>query len=70
MTETLVDGRPLHPGSNSVLNPQLSQFTVPPTDLSMSSYRVVLIQTYTTSINPVESQLDQDDYVDLNRSFL
>ena len=70
MTDTLIDGGPLHPGSKSVMNPQLSLFNVPPTDLSMSSYRIVPIQTYTTGINPVEFQVDpQEDYVDLSRSF-
>ena len=70
MTDTLMDGGSLHPGSKSVLNPQLSLFTVPPTDLSISSYRIVPIQTYTTGINPVEFHVDpQEDYVDLSRSF-
>ena len=52
MTDTLMDGGSLHPGSKSVLNPQLKVFTVPPTDLSMASYCIVPIQTYTTGINP------------------
>jgi len=70
MTDTLMDGGLLHPASKSVLNTQLNLFTVPPTDLSMSSYRMVPIQTYTTGINPVEFQVDpQEDYVDLSRSF-
>ena len=65
-----MDGGLLHPASKSVLNPQLNLFTVPPTDLSMSSYRIVPIQTYTTGIDPVEFQVDpQEDYVDLSRSF-
>ena len=64
MTDTLIDSAVLHPGSKSVLNPQLNLFAVPPTDLSISSYRIVLIQTYTTGINPVEFQVDpQEDYV-------
>ena len=70
MTDTLMDGGLLHPGSKSVLSPQLNLFTVPPTDLSMSSYHIVPIQTYTTGINPVEFQVDpQEDCVDLSRSF-
>lgn len=70
MTDTLMDGGLLYPGSKSVLNPQLNLFTVPPTDLSMASYRIVPVQTYTTGINPVEFQVDpQEDYVDLSRSF-
>ena len=52
------------------MNRQLSLFNIPPTDLSMSSYRIVPIQTYTTGINTVEFQVDpQEDYVDLSRSF-
>ena len=43
MTDTLIDGALLHSGSKSVLNPQLNLFTVPPTDLSISSYRIVPI---------------------------
>ena len=70
MTDALVDGGPLHPGSKSVMNPKLKLFNVAPTDLSMSSYRIVPVQTYTTGINPVEFQVDpQEDYVDLSRSF-
>ena len=67
MTDTLMDGGSLHPGSKSVVNPQLSLFTIPPTDLSMARYRIIPIQTYTTGINPVEFQ--EEDYVDLSRSF-
>lgn len=67
MMDTLMDGGSLHQGSKSVLNPQLSLFTVPPTDLSISSYRNVPIQTYTTGINPGEFQVDpQEDYVDFS----
>ena len=70
MTDTLMDSGSLHPGSISALNPQLNLFTVPPTGLSMSSYRIVPIQTYTTGINPMEFQVDpQEDYLDLSRSF-
>ena len=44
--------------------------SVPPTDLSILSYRMVPIQTFTTDINPVEFQVDpQEDYVDLSRSY-
>ena len=66
----MVDSWTLHPRSKSVLNRHLDLFTVPPTDLSVASYRNVPIQTYTTSINPVEFQVDpQEYYVDLSRSF-
>ena len=61
-----MDGGLLLPGSKSVLNPELNLFTVPPMDLSMASYRIVPVQTYTTDIIPVEFQVDpQEDYVDL-----
>ena len=70
MTVTLLEGGLLHPGAKSVLNPHLNLFTVPPTDLSMSSSRIVSVQTYTTEINPVEFQVDsQEDYMDLSLSF-
>ncbi len=83
-----MDGGLLHLHSKSVLKPQLNLFTIPPTELSMSSYCIVSIQpysprgdiknkssnspiqTYMTSINPVEFQVDpQEDYVDLSQSF-
>ena len=70
MTDTLMVSGSLHTHSKSVLNPQLNLFTISPTDLSMSSYCIVPIQTYKTGINPVEFQVDpQEDYVDLSRSF-
>ena len=56
-----------HAGSVGTTNPMLDLFRVPPTDLSISSYRMVPIQTFTTGINPVEFQVDpQEDYVDLS----
>ena len=51
----------LYPGLKSVLNPQLSLFTVPPTDLRMSRYRIIFIQTYTTGINPIEFLVDPQE---------
>lgn len=57
-------------GSTGVKNPKLALFTTPPTDISISSYRMVPIQTFTTGINPVDFQVDpQEDYIDLNRSY-
>ena len=59
-----------HPQSKPTANPLLDLFRLPPTDVSVSSYRMVPIQTYTTGINPVEFQIDpQEDYIDLDRSF-
>ena len=48
----------------------LNLFAVPPTDVSMLSYRMVPISPFTTGINPVDFQIDpQEDYVDLSRSY-
>ena len=59
-----------HAGSVGTTNPMFDLFSVPPTDLSVSRYRMVPIQTFTTGINPVEFQVDlQEDYVDLSRSY-
>ena len=50
-------------------NPALNLFQVPPTDNSILSYRMVLIQPFTTGIKPVDFQIDpQEDYIDLSRS--
>ena len=57
-------------GSAGVKNPALRLFQVPPTDLSMASYRMVPIHPFTTGINPIDFQIDpQEDYVDLSRSY-
>ena len=56
--------------SAGVKNPALNLFKVPPTDLSMMSYRMVPIHPFTTGINPIDFQIDpQEDYVDLSRSY-
>lgn len=61
---------PAHSNSGPMMNSLLDLFHVPPTDVSMSSYRMVPIQTYTTGINPIEFQIDaQEDYIDLSRSY-
>ena len=58
------------PGSAGVKNPMLNLFRVPPTDLSIWSYRMVPINPFTTGINPVDFQIDpQEDYIDLSRSY-
>jgi len=45
-------------------------FNVTPTDLSMSSRRVVRINPFNTGINPMTFQVDpQEDFIDLNESF-
>ena len=61
-----------HAGSVGTTNLMLDLFRVPPppTDLSISSYRMVPIPIFTTGINPVEFQVDpQEDYVDLSRCY-
>ena len=56
--------------SAGVKNPALKLFQVPPTDLSMMSYRMVPIHPFTTGINPIDFQIDpQEDYVDLSHSY-
>ena len=58
------------PGSAGVKNPMLNLFRVPPTDLSIMSYRMVPINPFTTGINPIDFQIDpQEDYIDLSRSY-
>ena len=58
------------PGSAGVKNPMLNLFRVPPTDLSIMSYRMVPIHPFTTGINPIDLQIDpQEDYIDLSRSY-
>ena len=59
-----------HAGSDGTTNPMLDLLSVPPTDLSISSYRMVPIHTFTIGINPVEFQVNpQEDYGDLSRSY-
>ena len=59
-----------HPQSAKVISPALNIFEVPPTDISIDSYRMVTIQPTTTGINPMEFIIPAlDDHVDLNRSY-
>ena len=59
-----------HARSAGVRNPRLDMFQTPPTDLSMSSRRVVRINPFNTGINLVTFQVDpQEDFIDLNESF-
>ena len=59
-----------HPQSTRVINPGLRIFEVPPTDISIESYRMVTIQPTTTGINPMEFIIPAlTDHVDLNRSY-
>lgn len=59
-----------HARSVGVRNPRLDMFKVPPTDLSMSSRRLVKINPFNTGINPVTFQVDpQEDFIDLTESF-
>ena len=59
-----------HARSAGVRNPRLDMFNVPPTDLIMSSRRVVRINPFNSGIHPVTFQIDpQEDFIDLNESF-
>ena len=58
------------PVSQPVTNPYLNIFSVPDTDVSVDSYRIVPINPSQSSIKPVDFEIDQlEDYIDLNRSF-
>lgn len=57
-------------GSVGTTNPMSDFFRDSQTDLSISNYGIVPIQTLKTGINPVEFQVDpQEDYVDLSRIY-
>jgi len=61
---------PVHSNSGVMMNSLLDLFQVLPSDVSISSHRMVPIHTYTTGINPTEFQIDaQEDYIDLIRSY-
>jgi len=53
-----MDGGLLHPGSKSVPNPQLNLFTVPPTDLNMSSYLIITHSYLYDRYQPMAFQVD------------
>ena len=47
-----------------MVNAKLDLFKTPPTDISTSSYRMVLIQPFTTGTTPTDFQVDaQGDFV-------
>ena len=57
-------------GSAPVKNPMLNLFQVPPTDLSIWSYRMVPVYPFMTGINPIDFQIDpQEDFIDLSCSY-
>ena len=61
---------PAHPRSEGTVNPALRLFKVPPTDISINSYRMVTVQPTTTGINPMEFIVPGlDDFVDVGRSY-
>ena len=70
--DPLMDGGLLHLGSKSVLKPQLNLFTVPPTELSMSSYCIVSIQLYSprghikimSSNSPIQTYMTSINHVE------
>ena len=59
MTDTLIDGRLLHPGSKSVLNPQLRLFAVPFSNdmagIHMHKRRLVLNKPVYTGMTILEN---------------
>ena len=58
------------PGSMGVKNPMLNLFRVPPTDISIWSFRMVPLQLFTRGINPIDFQIEpREDYIDLSRSY-
>ena len=66
----MAEAAPAHARSEGNINPALRIFKVPPTDISINAYRMVIIQPTTTGINPMEFIIPAlDDYVDLGRSY-
>ena len=56
--------------SASVKNPMLDLFEVPPTDLSLTASRFVLVNPFTTGVHPIDFQIDlQEDFIDLSNSY-
>ncbi len=65
-----MSGATIIPGSAGVRSPELNLFKVPPTDISITSRKKVLINPFNTGINPVDFQIDpQSGFVDLNQSY-
>ena len=55
----------------AALNPNLNLFTIPPTNLTTTSYRYVKVPHQTSSITPIHVYIErQSDYIDLERSFV
>lgn len=64
------NGTQTTPVSQPITNPYLNIFSVPDTDVSVDSYRIVPINPSQSGIKPVDFEIDQlEDYIDLNRSF-
>ena len=62
---TLKKNEAAHADSEKILNPGLDVFRVPPTDISINAYRMVIIHPTTTGINPIEFIIPaSDDHVD------
>jgi hypothetical protein len=59
-----------HSRSAGVKNPMLDLFKVPPTDLSMVASRHVVINPFTTGVNPIIFNIAaQQDFINLNDSY-
>ena len=70
MPDVSTQTAPAHARSEGTVNPALRIFKVPPTDISINTYRMVTIQPTTTGINPMEFIIPGlDDFVDLGRSY-
>ena len=65
-----MSGATMIPGSAAVRSPELSLVKVPPTDVSITSRKKVVINPFNTGINPVDFQIDpQSGFVDLGQSY-
>ena len=65
-----MSGATIIPGSAAVRSPELSLFKVPPTDVSITSRKKVVINPFNTGINPVDFQIDpRSGFVDLGQSY-
>ena len=63
----MTEAAPAHARSKGAVNSALRVFEIPPTDISINTYRMVTIQPTTTGINPMEVIIPA--YVDLGRSY-
>ena len=61
---------PVHPGSGEVENAVLDLFSIPKTDTSIHSYRMVTVHPTSRSTTPIEFNIPGGrDHIDLTRSY-